>query len=115
MLNKARLFDSNLAKNPISTAKVIPVLVDFAKKMEEILDNMRSLFDKLGAEGHPEVPLENVPDISSNIPSLTGWGKEAAPTKTSTKSNQPLPSEPIKETKEEEAPRQLGYESPPRR
>ena len=71
VLNKARLFNSNLAKNPVSGAKVIFVLVDFVEKIEELLDNMRSLFDGLRAEGHSEVLLENVPDISSNIPSLT--------------------------------------------
>ena len=85
MLNKARLFNNNLVKNLISVAKAIPVLVDFIEKMEELLDDLRSFFDGLGAEGHPEVPLENIPDISSNILSLTGWGKEAALTETSTK------------------------------
>ena len=29
VLNKARLFDNNLATNPVIAAKVIPVLVDF--------------------------------------------------------------------------------------
>ena len=40
ILNKARLFDKGLAKNPITTAKVVPVLVDFNEKMEEILLDM---------------------------------------------------------------------------
>ena len=114
-LYKARLFDSNLAMNPVSTAKVILVLVDFAEKMEELLDNMRSLFDGLGLEGNLEVPLENVLDISGDIPSLTGWEKEAAPTETSTKPDQPRPFELIKVTEEEEALRESEYESPPQR
>ena len=62
VVNKARLFDKNLARNPVSAGKVIPVLVDFAEKMEELLDEMRVLFDKL----IPKVPLvavENLPDI----------------------------------------------------
>ena len=29
ILNKAKFFDEGLAKNPVTTAKVIPVLVDF--------------------------------------------------------------------------------------
>ena len=70
--------------------------------MEELLDDMRSLFDRLGVEGYPEVSLENVPDISGNIPSLTGWGKEVALTETSTKPDQSRPSEPTRETKVEE-------------
>ena len=42
VVNKARLFDANLAKNPISVGKVIPILVDFAEKMEELLDEMKA-------------------------------------------------------------------------
>ena len=70
VVNKAQLFDANLAQNPVTTKKVIPVLVDFADKMEELLDEMRILFDGL----QPEVPLvatKNLPDISGEIPSLT--------------------------------------------
>ena len=73
VVNKARLFDANLAKNLVSAGKVIPILVDFAEKMEEILDKMRVLFDGI----QPEVPpmtAENLPDISGEIPSLTRWG-----------------------------------------
>ena len=47
VLNKARLFDDNLANHLVSITKVILILVDFAKKMEELLQNMRSLFDGL--------------------------------------------------------------------
>ena len=72
MLNNAWLFDNNLAKNLVSAAKVIPVLVDFAKKIEEFLDDMRSLFDGLGPESNPEVPLEDVLNISRDIPNLIG-------------------------------------------
>ena len=60
--------------------------MDFAEKMEE-LDDMMSFFDGLAPEINPAVPLEYVPDISEDIPSLTGWGKESAPTKTSKKPN----------------------------
>ena len=99
IVNKAKLFEANLAKNPVTAGKVIPILVDFAEKMEELLDEMRVLFDGL----QPEVPLvnaENLPDISGEIPSLTGWGKEGT-TETPTKPNQLRASEP---TQEEEAP-----------
>ena len=116
VLNKARLFDDNLANHPISAAKIIPILTDFAEKMEELLNNMRSLFDELGPEGNQEVPLENVLDISletSNIPSLTGWRWEAAPTKTPLKSDQPGPSKWTRKTEEEEPQHQLGSKSTP--
>ena len=99
VVNKAKLFDANLAKNPVTAGKVILVLVDFAEKMEELLDEMRMLFDGL----QPEVPLvavENLPDISGEIPSLMGWGKEGT-TETPTKPDQLGACEP---TQEEEAP-----------
>ena len=99
MVNKAKLFEANLAKNPVTVGKVIPVLVDFAEKMEELLDEMRVLFD--GPQ--PDVPpvvAENLPDISSEIPSLTGWRKEGT-TETPTKPDQLGPSEL---TQEKEAP-----------
>ena len=69
VVNKAKLFDKNLARNPVSAGKVIPVLVDFAKKMEELLDEMRVLFDGLTLEV-PPVAAENLHDISGEIPSL---------------------------------------------
>ena len=71
VVNKAKLFDANLAKNPVTAQKVIPVLVDFAEKMEELLDKMRILFDGLQPEV-PPVTVENLPDISGEIPSLAG-------------------------------------------
>ena len=99
VVNEARLFDANLAQNPVTVKKVIPVLVDFADKMEELLDEMRILFDGLQSE-LPLVAAENLPDISGEISSLTGWGKEGT-TETPTKPDQPGASEP---TREEEAP-----------
>ena len=63
VVNKARLFDANLAKNSVSARKVIPVLVDFAEKMEELLDEMRVLFDGLQLEV-PLIAVENPPDVS---------------------------------------------------
>ena len=111
VVNKAMLFDTNLAKNPISAEMVIPVLVDFAEKMEDFLDKMRVLFNGLQPEV-PPIAAENLPDILGKIPSLIGWGKEAAPTETPTKPDQPGPSEPIRE---EEVPVRPEYTSPPRR
>ena len=99
VVNKAQLFDANLAQHPVTAKKVIPVLVDFADKMEELLDDMRVLFDGLLPEV-PPVATENLPDISGEIPSLTGWGKDGT-TETPTKPDQPGPFEPIQE---EEAP-----------
>ena len=111
VVNKARLFNANLAKNLVSAGKVIPILVDFAEKMEELLDKMRVLFDRL----QPEVCLvaaENLPDISGEIPSLTGWERETVPTETPKKPDQSGPSKP---TREEELPTGPEYTSPPRR
>ena len=99
VVNKAKLFDANLVKNPVKAGKVIPVLVDFAEKMEELLDEMRIMFNGLQPKV-PPVAAENLPDISGEIPSLIGWGKEGT-TETPTKPDQPGASEP---TREEEAP-----------
>ena len=98
VVNKARLFDENLAKHLVSAAKVIPVLVDFAEKMEELLDNMRVLFEGLQPDV-PPIATENLPDISGEIPSLTEWGKERVPTETPTKSDQPSASGLTREKK----------------
>ena len=95
VVNKARLFNANLAQHPGTAKKVIPVLVDFADKMEELLDEMRILFNGLQLKV-PPVMAENLPEISGEIPSLTGWGKDGT-TETPTKSDQPGPSELIQE------------------
>ena len=95
VVNKAQLFDANLAQHPVTAKKVIPVLVDFADKMEELLDEMRILFDGLQPEV-PPVTAENLPEISGEIPSLTGRGKDGT-TETPTKLDQLGPSEPIQE------------------
>ena len=97
VVNKAQLFDANLAQHPVTAKKVIPVLVDFADKMEELLDEMRILFDGLQPEV-PPVMAENLPEISEEIPSLTGWRKDGT-TETPTKPDQLGPSEPIQEKK----------------
>ena len=110
VINKARLFNANLAKNPVSAEKIIPVLVDFAEKMEELLDEMRAFFNGLQPE-EPPVAAENLPDISREIPSLTRWGKEAV-IETPTKLDQPGPFEL---TKEEEVPTRPEHTSPPRK
>ena len=113
-MNKACLFDESLAKHMVSAAKIIPILVDFAEKMEELLDKMRVLFEGLQLKV-PLVAAENLPDISGEIPSLIGWGQEIVPTETPTKSDQLGPFEPTREVEEEEAPPQPEYKSPPRR
>ena len=92
VVNKAQLFDANLAQHPVTAKKVIPVHVDFVDKMEELLDKMRVLFDGLLPKVLPVV-AENLPDISGEIPSLTGWGKDGT-TETRTKLDQLGPSEP---------------------
>ena len=99
VVNKAQLFDANLAQHPVTAKKVIPVLVDFADKMEELLDEMRVFFDGLLPEV-PPVAAKNLPDISGEVPSLTGWGKDGT-TEIPTKPDQPGSSAP---NQEEEAP-----------
>ena len=74
VINKARLFNANLAKTPITAGKVIPVLVDFAEKMEELFDEMRVLFDDLQSEV-PPIAAENLPDISGEISSFSRMEK----------------------------------------
>ena len=93
--NKAQLFDANLAQHPVTAKKVIPVLVDFADKMEELLDDMRVLFNGLLPEV-PPIATENLPEISGEVPSLTEWGKDGT-TETPTKPGQMEPSEPRQE------------------
>ena len=95
VINKALLFDANLAQHPVTAKKVIPVLVDFANKMEELLDEMRVLFDGLLPEV-PPVAAKNLPEISGEVPSLTGWEKDKT-TGTPTKPDQLGPSEPRQE------------------
>ena len=51
ILNKAKLFDAGLAKNLITAAKVIPVLVNFNQKMDELLMDMQVLFEGLEVSG----------------------------------------------------------------
>ena len=97
VVNKAQFFDANLAQHPVTAKKVILVLVDFVEKMEELLDEMRVLFDGLLPEV-PPVVAENLPDISREIPSLIGWGKDGT-TETPTKPDQPGPSKPSREEK----------------
>ena len=91
VVNKARLFDANLAENLVSARKIILVLVDFAEKMEEFLDKMRVLFDGLQSEV-PPVAIENLPDISREIPSLRGWGRKPQSRRRPNRINRDLPS-----------------------
>ena len=58
VVNKAKLFDNYLAANPVSCTKGISILVDFASKMEELLNDMRGLFDGLAPEPIQEAALE---------------------------------------------------------
>ena len=82
--------------------------------MEKLLNEMRVLFEGLQPEVLP-IAAENLPDISGEIPSLTGWGRETVPIEMPTKLDQSGPSEPTREEEEEEAPPQPEYKSPPRR
>ena len=99
VVNKAQLFDANLAQHLVTAKKVILVLVDFADKMEELLDEMRVLFDGLLPKV-PPVAAENLPDISGEVSNLTGWGKDGT-VETPTRPDQLGPSA---SNQEEEAP-----------
>ena len=68
VFNKARLFNEGLFKNPVTTAKVIPVLIDFNQRMEGIFQEMPDLFNGLEVKGL--VPLDQVPNISINTKEL---------------------------------------------
>ena len=109
VVNKAQCVNVNLAQHPVTAKKVIPVLTDFADKMEELLDEMRVLFDELLPE-LPPVAAENLPDISGEVPSLTGWGKDGM-TETPSKPDQPRSSAP---NQEEETPARPGTPHSPR-
>ena len=47
VVKKAKLFNNHLVVNPVLAAKVIPIIVDFTSKMEELLNDMRDFFDRL--------------------------------------------------------------------
>ena len=102
VLNKARLFDEGLAKDRVIAVKVIPVLVDFNYKIEEILLNMRGFFEELEVQGL--VPLDQMPNLSINtkeLPMLQGWETGiVGQTPTPTKPAQPQASEQAKEATE---------------
>ena len=105
ILSKAKMFDKGLAKNPVTAAKVIPVLINFNEKMDEILIDMWALFKGLEVDGL--VPLDQVPNISINtkeLPTLQGWN-------TRTQGQTPTPTKPA--TTSEPAPRQEQEEVGP--
>ena len=88
-LNKAKLFDAGLAKNPVTAANVIPVLIDFNQKMDEILMDMQALFEGLEVSGL--VPLDQVPNISINteeLPTVHGWNSGS-------QAQTPTPTKPV--------------------
>ena len=68
VLNKARLFDEGFGENLVIAAKVIPILVDFNQKMEEILLDMKDLFERL--EAQQLVPLDQLSTLSINTKEL---------------------------------------------
>ena len=113
ILNKAKLFDVGLAKNPITAAKVIPVLIDFNHKMDELLMDMRALFEGLKVSGL--VPLDQVPNISINteeLPTLRRWnvGSQA---ETPTPTKLAATSEPTPRQEQQEAGPSKEPESEP--
>ena len=97
------LFDEDLAKHPIILSKVILVLVDFNLKMEDFLDDMKSLFQ--GLELNQEIPLDKVDNISLNtkeIYLLAEWKIGNAGHETT-----PIKLEPPKEKVEENVEKHL--------
>ena len=62
------IWDEGLAKNPVTIVKVVHFLVDFNQRLEEILLEMRDLFEELEVEGL--VSLDQVSNISINIEEL---------------------------------------------
>ena len=103
VFNKAGFFDHNLASHLVLGTKVIPILVDFATKMEELLDNLRSLFNRLAPETTEDVALEHILDISmetKEISSFTRCGGEGAQMQSPTKLQHPECSQPAKDIEE---------------
>ena len=115
MLNKAKLFNEGLAKNLITIAKVILVLVDFNQKMEEILLDIQGLFEGLEVQGL--VPLDQMPNISINtneLPTLQRWEIGiVGQTPTPTKPTQLQASKPAREALEEQEEPARKLESQP--
>ena len=94
VFNKAKLFNTGLSKNLVRATKVIPVLVDFSQKMDDLLTDIQSLFD--GLEAQQPLPLDQVPNFSINMEKLTilqGWEmRNVRGSPTSTKLAQPSKS-----------------------
>ena len=115
VLNKARFFDEGLAKNSVTTTKVIPILVDFNKKMEEILFNMRGPLEGLEVQGL--VPLDQMPNISINtkeLPMLQRWEiRTMGQTPTPMQPTQPQASELAREAPKEQEELAHELESQP--
>ena len=72
IVNKAKLFDNSYGKaKSTSKAKIINVLVNYAAKMERILDEMRVLFTSLELISAPQPALlDKVPNISIKTEAL---------------------------------------------
>ena len=90
IVNKTKLFDNNLATNPITAAKVIPMLVDFNQKMENLLDNMQSLLE--GLKVIQVLPLETSSSIDQSSKHfhwkhLHGYGGDPINTSVGSKSD----------------------------
>ena len=74
MINKVKPFDNHFATDPISGAKVITILVNFAQKIEELLDNMRSLFNGLEPTlASQAIPLKQLLDISMETEAIPSF------------------------------------------
>ena len=113
ILNKAKLFKASLTKNQVTAAKVIPVLVDFNQKMDEILMDMQALFEGLEVSGL--VPLDQVPNISINteeLPTLQGWNARSH-AQTPTPSKPATTPKPTSRKEQQEAGPSKGPEPKP--
>ena len=69
MVNKARLFDNNLAKvGLVLEAKVVAIFTDYACKIESLLEEMRSWFTGLELEAASLfTSLERIANLAVNM------------------------------------------------
>ena len=83
MIKARNLFDNTIVQGiPVSRAELVMVLVDYSRKMESILKDMRVLFAGLELEvvvKPQSTSLDHVPNFSmdiEDIPSLDAWGSD---------------------------------------
>ena len=77
VINKAKLFDANLAKNPITAGKVIPILVDFVEKMVGEVVRDLAEEERRAFEESTSAPLARIDTVQTGLEELAAeWMRE---------------------------------------